>query len=170
MAHWAIAILRKEETEMTSINSVVAKTLNSAADVTGYAFEKTKGVIVPAAWGALGGWVVGVGAPMGAFQGAVMGGLHSTVVRPLSRYMDAHTGQGADEIHPNACAMLKVASVLVELALPILVTAHFGYSSLLSLSNHLPGGLGELVHPGALSDYTPLKGIFSGLLPLWALR
>ncbi len=140
--------------------------LNFTADVFGQTIGKTGRLIAPTAFGMAGGWLTGVGASVGGFQGCATGVTYTWLLKPIGNYVRRHTGDGQDQIHGNTEALLYLSGTVIDVALPIFLTYKFGVPVLETLSQNSPEWLAYYLAPTLASNYTITKGVLANIAPM----
>jgi len=150
-------------------HATVARGLNLMADAVSYTMKKAGKVVAPTLLGAVGGYLTGVGARLGGFQGATAGAFYSCVLIPAGSYIRAHGGNDEDQIHDNTQGLLYTVGVVSETVAPIFITMYYGEGVLNAVGNRLPESVSWLVYPAATGvAYTATRGFFTNIAPAMA--
>lgn len=144
---------------MGEITSMCARGLNAGAEVVGECAVMAAKLALPVSVGAVTGTLLGVGPVIGALQGAFSGVFHSVCLVPLGEFLDENTGWGEGEIHPGTRFLLGVASLVAEVALPVLVVGTLTGIALATAPAGAPLYAGSALAFGALVGYTVTRGV-----------
>jgi hypothetical protein len=150
---------------MTGLINTLIPTMNYMANGAEFVMERGGKVLVPTALGAIGGYLVGIGPQIGAFQGLTSGALYSWVLRPISQFISNHEGERPEQIHKNTKVFLYTAGTATEVALPLFLTKTIGTSILTVLASLSPKAIQWLIIPSTTKEYTIWKGILVTIAP-----
>lgn len=151
---------------VSGASKFIIHTLNAASDAGWTVLTCGGRVIAPTALGAIGGWAVGYGASMGAFQGFTAGLLYSRVLTPVATFLKKHRGNGDDQIHPSTVDFLRLVGAVSEVAIPIVLTQKYGEVVLNRLAIALPTSIQWLAEPSSAENFTVVRGICSIVAPV----
>ncbi len=153
--------------EPNSLNARINQSLNGIGAAGEYLFSKCGTVVAPAVLGGIGGWLTGVGVPIGVFQGTASGIYHIAVHTPAREYIKRNEGKGAYDIHYKQARFFEAVGVIAGIAVPIFLTYCYGGKTACKLTAFLAedGRIRYFLESRSARHYTVITGILVNIAP-----